>query len=77
MKKLFIQVFVLALVLLPLAACEKAQDAAESAGDMAGEAAEAAGEATAEGMEAAGEMLEEGAEALEEVTGDEGGENEG
>ena len=59
MKKLLTHVFVLTLVcMVPLVACEKAQEAVDAAGEMA-----------EEGMEAAGEMVEEGAEAVEKAAG--------
>jgi predicted small secreted protein len=82
MRNVLIRVFALTLVcLLPLAACEKAEESTESAGEMMEEAAEkiedaaeAAGEMIEEGAEkvedaaeAAGEMIEEGAEKVEDA----------
>lgn len=74
---LTLMVAVMAIVVLPLGGCKKADQASEEAADAVRDAAEATGEAVAEGIEAAGDMaadagetIEEGVEAAGEMVGE-------
>lgn len=90
MKKLLTHLLLLSLVLVPLFACQPAdngdaeeamEEAAESVEEAAEEMGDQGGEAMEEGMEEAGEAMEEtmdeGEEAAEETTEDMGGDNGG
>ena len=64
-----LMVAVMAIVVLPLGGCSKAEEASEEAADAVRDAAEATGEAVAEGIEAAGEMAGDAGEAIVDMDG--------